>query len=264
MMVAMEKAQQLNKAIVAHCEDNSLINDGSVHQGEVSERLGINGIPAVAESTQIARDVLLAEVTGCHYHVCHVSTSESVRVIRDAKRAGIKVTAEVSPHHILLNETDVKTKDTNFKMNPPLRSKADQEALWQGLLDGTIDFIATDHAPHTAEAKEKQIEQAPFGIVGLETAFALLYTHLVKEDKCTLAQLIDWLSMKPADVFELDKGTLEVGADADIVLLDLEETWTIKPEQFESKGKNTPFVDWKVVGNPTLTVVSGKVVYRQI
>lgn len=264
MMEAMKNAQRLNKAIVAHCEDNSLINNGSVHLGEVSERLGINGIPSVAESVQIARDVLLAEATGCHYHVCHVSTKESVRIIRDAKRAGIKVTAEVSPHHLLLNETDIKSKDTNFKMNPPLRSQADQEALWQGLQDGTIDFIATDHAPHTAIAKAKPIEQAPFGIVGLETAFALLYTHLVKENKCTLAQLIAWLSTKPAEVFGLSKGTIELGADADLVLLDLDQEWTIKPEEFVSKGKNTPFGDWKVIGKPILTVVCGKIVYQQI
>lgn len=264
MLAAMTKAQRLNKAIVAHCEDNSLINNGSVHQGEVSQRLGVNGIPSVAESTQIARDVLLAEATGCHYHVCHVSTKESVRVIRDAKRAGIKVTAEVSPHHLLLNETDIKTKDTNFKMNPPLRSIADQEALWNGLLDGTIDFIATDHAPHTVEAKAKPIELAPFGIVGLETAFALLYTHLVLKGKCTLEQLIKWLSTKPAEVFQLNKGRISIGADADLVLLDLDQHWTINPEAFVSKGKNTPFGGWKVSGKPVLTMVGGKIVYQQI
>lgn len=264
MLVAMTKAQRLNKAIVAHCEDNSLINNGSVHQGEVSQRLGVNGIPSIAESTQIARDVLLAEATGCHYHVCHVSTKESVRVIRDAKRAGIKVTAEVSPHHLLLNETDIKTKDTNFKMNPPLRSIADQEALWNGLLDGTIDFIATDHAPHTVEAKAKPIELAPFGIVGLETAFALLYTHLVLKGKCKLEQLIKWLSTKPAEVFQLNKGRISIGADADLVLLDLDQHWTINPEAFVSKGKNTPFGGWKVSGKPVLTMVGGKIVYQQI
>lgn len=264
MMEAMKQAKAVNKAIVAHCEDNSLINNGSVHQGDVSKRLGINGIPAVAESTQIARDVLLAEATGCHYHVCHVSTKESVRVIRDAKRAGINVTAEVSPHHLLLNETAIEERDTNFKMNPPLRAIADQEALWEGLLDGTIDFIATDHAPHTKEAKEKAIEEAPFGIVGLETAFALLYTHLVQKDKCSLEQLIYWLSIKPAEIFSLSKGKLEIGSDADLVLIDLDEEWTIKPEEFVSKGKNTPFGGWKVSGKPVMTIVGGKIVYQQI
>ncbi|MBU5594622.1 dihydroorotase [Amphibacillus sp. MSJ-3] len=264
MLAAMRFAKQINKPIVAHCEDNSLINNGSVHQGEVSERLGVNGIPSICESVQIARDVLLAEATGCHYHVCHVSTKESVRVIRDAKRAGIHVTAEVTPHHLLLNETDIKTRDTNFKMNPPLRSRADQEALWEGLLDGTIDLIATDHAPHTAVEKSRTLEQAPFGIVGLETAFALLYTNFVQTGKCTLKQLIDWMTIKPADVFALQKGRLEIGQDADIVLIDLDHKWSITPEAFQSKGRNTPFAKWDVTGKPLLTIVNGQIVYREV
>ncbi|WP_440895228.1 dihydroorotase [Amphibacillus sp. Q70] len=264
MLKAMQAAKQLNKAIVAHCEDNSLIHNGSVHQGEVSERLGVNGIPSICESVQIARDVLLAEATGCHYHVCHVSTKESVRVIRDAKRAGIHVTAEVTPHHLLLNETAIKAKDTNFKMNPPLRAKEDQVALWEGLLDGTIDFIATDHAPHTALEKSQPLEQAPFGIVGLETAFALLHTHLVEKGKCTLEQLIDWMSKKPAAVFGLAKGVIETGADADLVLLDLTDQWSIDPETFKSKGRNTPFSNWDVSGKPVLTMVAGQVVYQEM
>lgn len=263
MRKAMQEAKKVNKAIVAHCEENSLINDGCVHEGEVSERLGVNGIPSICESTQIARDVLLAEETGCHYHVCHVSTKESVRVIRDAKRAGIHVTAEVTPHHLLLNETAIKEKDTNFKMNPPLRAKEDQQALWEGLLDGTIDFIATDHAPHTEVEKQKPIEETPFGIVGLETAFSLLYTHLVKEGKCTLGELIDWLSKKPAEVFGLEKGKIEVGVEADLVLLDLNKEWQIDPELFQTKGRNTPFKDWKVIGKPILTMVAGKIVYQE-
>lgn len=262
MLQAMQAAKQLNKAIVAHCEDNSLINNGCVHHGEVSERLAVNGIPSICESIQIARDVLLAEATGCHYHVCHVSTKESVRVIRDAKRAGIHVTAEVTPHHLLLNETAIKEKDTNFKMNPPLREKEDQLALWEGLLDGTIDFIATDHAPHTVLEKSRSLEEAPFGIVGLETAFALLHTHLVKTGKCTLAQLIDWMSIKPADVFGLSKGVIEIGADADLVLLDLSSQWSIDPETFKSKGRNTPFSKWDVIGSPVLTMVAGQTVYQ--
>src|SRR5690625_4500687 len=164
MLRAMEKAAKNNKAIVAHCEDNSVLHGGVVHEGKVSERLNLPGIPSVSESVQIARDVLLAEATGCHYHVCHVSTKESVRVIRDAKKAGIHVTAEVTPHHLLLTEEDIQTDDPNFKMNPPLRSKEDQEALLEGLLDGTIDMIATDHAPHTAEEKAVGFLKAPFGI----------------------------------------------------------------------------------------------------
>ncbi|HZH58093.1 MAG TPA: dihydroorotase, partial [Metabacillus sp.] len=166
MLEAMKEAASIGAAVVAHCEDNTLINKGSVHEGEFSRKHGINGIPSVCESVHIARDILLAEAAGCHYHVCHISTKESVRVVRDAKRAGIKVTAEVTPHHLLLCEDDIPDLDPNFKMNPPLRGKADQEALIEGLLDGTIDFIATDHAPHAAEEKAEGMQLAPFGIVG--------------------------------------------------------------------------------------------------
>lgn len=263
MLKAMEQANRLDMAIVAHCEDNSLIHQGAVHKGEVSDRLGINGIPSICESVQIARDVLLAETTGCHYHVCHVSTKESVRIIRDAKKAGIRVTAEVSPHHLLLNETDVKEPDPNFKMNPPLRGKNDQAALLEGLIDGTIDFIATDHAPHTEKEKARAITEAPFGIVGLETAFGLLYTHLVLEEKCALIQLIDWLTRRPAETFNLPGGKLEVGANADLVLLDLSRKWKIEKEAFYSKGRNTPFDKWNVQGLPVLTIVDGKIVYQE-
>src|SRR5699024_1587438 len=186
MLRAMYEAAKHNKAIVAHCEDNSIVYGGVVHDGEISERLGLPGLPGLSEAIQIARDVLLAEKANCHYHVCHVSTKESVRVIRDAKRAGIRVTAEVTPHHLLLNEDDIKEADTHFKMNPPLRGFNDQQALIKGLLDGTIDFIATDHAPHSAKDKSASFEAAPFGIVGLETAFPLLYTYFVKEGLATL------------------------------------------------------------------------------
>ncbi len=179
MFEAMKKAAALEMPIVAHCEDNSLIYDGAVHQGSFAEKHKIPGIPSVCESVHIARDVLLAEAANCHYHVCHISTKESVRVVRDAKRAGIRVTAEVTPHHLLLCDEDIPADDANFKMNPPLRGKEDRDALIEGLLDGTIDFIATDHAPHTIEEKAEGMTLAPFGIVGLETAFPLLYTNFV-------------------------------------------------------------------------------------
>jgi len=263
MLRAMEKAAKNNKAIVAHCEDNSVLHGGVVHEGKVSERLNLPGIPSVSESVQIARDVLLAEATGCHYHVCHVSTKESVRVIRDAKAAGIKVTAEVTPHHLLLTEDDIKSDDADFKMNPPLRSKEDQEALLEGLLDGTIDMIATDHAPHTAEEKAVGFLKAPFGIVGLETAFPLLYTYLVKEGRISLKRLVDSLTKIPAQVFDLPNGRLEEGAVADLTLIDLDEERVIDRENFVSKSKNTPFDGWKVSGIPTLTIVEGKVVYKE-
>lgn len=263
MLEAMKLAASLDMAIVAHCEDNSLINKGCVHEGEYSKANGLNGIPSVCESVQIARDVLLAEASGCHYHVCHISTKESVRVVRDAKKAGIKVTAEVSPHHLLLCDTDIEGKDTNYKMNPPLRGKEDREALIEGLFDGTIDFIATDHAPHTAEEKAQGMELAPFGIVGLETAFPLLYTHFVKKGLMTLNQLIDYLTKKPAETFKLGAGKLSEGAAADIVILDLDATQEINPEEFLSKGKNTPFAGWECQGWPVATIVEGKIAWRK-
>lgn len=217
----------------------------------------------MSESVQIARDVLLAEATGCHYHVCHVSTKESVRVIRDAKKAGIHVTAEVSPHHLVLNENDIRSDNAQFKMNPPLRSKEDQRALLEGLLDGTIDFIATDHAPHTASEKDKGFLQVPFGIVGLETAFPILYTFFVETKKVTLKQLIDWLTIKPAKTFNLPFGKLKEGNLADLTLIDLEKTNTIDKNKFYSKGKNTPFDQYDVRGIPVLTMFEGEVVYEE-
>lgn len=263
MLEAMKKASEINMPIVAHCEENTLINKGSVHEGEFSKKHGINGIPSVCESVQIARDVLLAEAANCHYHVCHISTKESVRVVRDAKRAGIKVTAEVTPHHLLLCEEDIPGLDSNYKMNPPLRGKEDQKALIDGLLDGTIDFIATDHAPHTADEKAEGMQLAPFGIVGSETAFPLLYTHFVEKGIFTLKQLIDYLTLKPADAFSLNYGKIEVGKAADLVLIDLEQIEKIDPSTFISKGKNTPFTGWECKGWPTLTIVNGKIVWSK-
>ncbi|WP_102026281.1 dihydroorotase [Salirhabdus sp. Marseille-P4669] len=263
MLQAMKEAAAVGASIVAHCEDNSIVYGGVMHDGKVSKQLNLPGIPSLSESVQIARDVLLAEAAGCHYHVCHVSTKESVRVIRDAKRAGINVTAEVSPHHLLLNEEVISEDDANFKMNPPLRAKEDQEALLAGLLDGTIDFIATDHAPHAVEEKAKGFLGAPFGIVGLETAFPLLYTNLVEAGKITLCQLVEWLTIKPAKVFGLPYGRLAEKAFADITVVDLNKEFLIDKETFRSKGKNTPFHNWKVRGMPILTIIEGKVVYQE-
>lgn len=263
MLEAMKQAASIGVAIVAHCEDNTLINKGSVHEGEFSKKQGINGIPSVCESVHIARDILLAEAAGCHYHVCHISTKESVRVVRDAKRAGIKVTAEVTPHHLLLCEDDIPGLDPNFKMNPPLRGKADQEALIEGLLDGTIDFIATDHAPHAAEEKAEGMQLAPFGIVGLETAFPLLYTHFVLTNKFTLKQLVDFMTIDPAKAFGLTGGVIKVGETADLTVVDLETEASIEPSEFLSKGKNTPFSGWNCKGWPTLTIVDGNIVWEK-
>ncbi|MEH7400716.1 MULTISPECIES: dihydroorotase [Bacillaceae] len=263
MYKAMQKAAELNVSIVAHCEENTLIQKGCVHEGKFSKENGLNGIPSICESVQIARDVLLAEATGCHYHVCHISTKESVRVVRDAKRAGINVTAEVSPHHLILCEDDIPGLDTNFKMNPPLRSAVDREALIEGLLDGTIDMIATDHAPHTEEEKAQGMQLAPFGIVGLETAFPLLNTHFVETGKMTLQQVINFLTTKPAEVFNLNRGKIEVGAVADLTVIDLDLEEEIDSTTFLSKGKNTPFNGWNCKGWPVMTMVNGKLVYER-
>ncbi len=263
MLQAMQLAASVDMTIVAHCEENTLIHKGSVHEGEFSKNHGLNGIPSVCESVHIARDVLLAEAANCHYHVCHISTKESVRVVRDAKRAGIRVTAEVTPHHLLLCDEDIPGLDTNYKMNPPLRGKDDREALIEGLLDGTIDFIATDHAPHTAEEKAEGMALAPFGIVGLETAFPLLYTNLVEKGILSEKQLVDFLTVKPAQAFNLPYGKLEVGAVADLVLVNLTEEESIDPNTFLSKGRNTPFGGWECKGWPVVTIAAGKIAWKR-
>ncbi|HET7628762.1 MAG TPA: dihydroorotase [Bacillales bacterium] len=260
MLEAMKKAAAAGKAIVAHCEENSLINGGCVHEGTFAEKHGLRGIPSVCESVHIARDVLLAEAAGAHYHVCHVSTKESVRVIRDAKRAGIHVTAEVTPHHLVLSDDEIPGTDPNFKMNPPLRANEDKQALIEGLLDGTIDCIATDHAPHTDEEKAAGIETCPFGIVGLETSFPLLYTHLVEKGVLTLKQLIDFMTIKPSEAFGLPYGRLEEGAIADLTVLDLTLEKSIKTIDFQSKGKNTPFTGWTCKGWPVMTILEGNII----
>lgn len=261
MYRAMQQAAKIDMAIVAHTEENTLIYGGAIHEGKTSEKLGVKGIPAITESTQIARDVLLAEAAGCHYHVCHVSTKESVRVIRDAKRAGIKVTAEVTPHHLVLDENDITEKDPNFKMNPPLRGSDDREALIAGLLDGTLDFIATDHAPHHEDEKAAGIETAPFGIVGIENAFQLLYTKLVKTGVFTLQQLIDWMTIKPSAVFGLNSGTIEANKPADLTLIDLNREYRLDKNEFVSKAKNTPFHGINLTSDIVMTIADGKIVY---
>ncbi|MDM5316605.1 dihydroorotase [Fictibacillus sp. b24] len=265
MLKAMKEASRLGAVIVAHCEDNTLLpKGGAFHEGEFAKKEDLPGIPSVSESVHIARDVLLAEAAEARYHVCHVSTQESVRVLKDAKRAGIKVTAEVTPHHLILSDKDIKANDTHYKMNPPLRSEADREALIQGLKEGTLDFIATDHAPHSAEEKSQNVELAPFGIVGLETAFPLLYTELVVKKKLfTLQELVDNMTKKPAESFDLPYGSLKEGALADITILDLEKEEAINAGEFVSKGKNTPFDGWICKGWPVATIFDGKLVYHR-
>ncbi|HFM8611786.1 TPA: dihydroorotase [Enterococcus faecium] len=263
MYLAMKEAAKNNKALVAHTEDESLLFGGVMHAGKKAEELGLPGILSVTESSQIARDLLLAEATGLHYHVCHVSTKESVRVIRDAKKAGIHVTAEVSPHHLILIDEDIPEDFGFWKMNPPLRGREDREALIEGLLDGTIDCIATDHAPHGLEEKSQSFMKSPFGIVGSETAFQLIYTHFVETGRFTLEQVINWLAVKPAEIFGLNAGTLTVGAPADVAVFDITQTCTIDKEDFLSKGENTPFIGWKVKGETQMTFVNGKLVWQK-
>ncbi|MGX7262506.1 dihydroorotase [Enterococcus crotali] len=258
MYLAMKEAAALDMAIVAHTEDESLLFGGVMHEGEISKKLGLPGILSSTEASQIARDVVLAGETGVHYHVCHVSTKESVRVIRDAKRAGIHVTAEVAPHHLILVDEDIPEDNGFWKMNPPLRATSDRDALIEGLLDGTIDCIATDHAPHGLEEKNQTFLKAPFGIVGSETAFQLIYTNFVETGKFTLEQVINWMATKPAEIFGLDAGTLTIGSQADIAVFDLELEEAIDDKEFESMGINTPFVGWKVKGNTLMTFVDGQ------
>jgi len=264
MYQAMINAKKVGKPIVAHCEDDSLLFGGYLHEGTYTTDHDHLGILSASESVHIARDAILAKATDVNYHVCHVSTKESVSIIRWAKSEGINITAEVSPHHLLLADTDIIENDlANFKMNPPLRGKDDREALIQGVLDGTIDIIATDHAPHAAEEKAWPIDQAPFGIVGLETAFPLMYTHFVKNGNWTLKFLIDRMTKIPAEIFNLPYGTLEVGCTADIAIFDLDAKYKIDINTFVSKGKNTPFNNYDVSGETFMTIVDGKIVYRK-
>lgn len=266
MKKAMQAAKELGISIVAHCEDDDLLIPGAaLHDGEVAKRHGLPGIPSESESIHVGRDILLAEQTGVHYHVCHISAKESVRLVRDGKRAGVNVTCEVTPHHLLLCDEDIpENLDTNWKMNPPLRSREDRAALIAGLKDGTIDMIATDHAPHTTEEKANGMNRAPFGIVGSETAFPLLYTHFVQTGELTLKELVELLTIKPAAAFGLPYGRLEVGATADLTVIDLETEKKIDPAAFASKGTNTPFAGWACKGWPILTLVDGEIVHQEV
>lgn len=264
MLQAMRGAAQAGLPLAAHVEDDSLTAHGVMNAGPIAQRLGLPGIPNVAESAQLARDLMLAEASGVHYHVCHVSTAESVRVIRDAKRAGIHVTCEVSPHHLLLTDEDIVHDDPQLKMNPPLRAPRDRAALLAGVLDGTIDMVATDHAPHTRADKKGSMATAAFGITGLETAFAVLYTQLVQPRILTLGQLVDLMSTKPAQLFNLPgAGQLKVGAPADLAVFDLAHPAVIDGNQMLSKAQNSPFIGWPVVGTTLLTLVGGRVAYRK-
>lgn len=262
MYEAMEKAAKAGLAICEHVQDDSLYHHGVMNAGKKADELGLPGILGVSESAQLARDIMLAKATGVHYHVCHVSTKESVELVRLAKEYGINVTAEAAPHHVLLSEEDIDGNDGYYKMNPPLRSKEDQYAVIEGLLDGTIDLIATDHAPHSREEKAGDMRKAAFGIIGNETAFACMYTALVKNGEMELAQLLDLMSYNPAKLFGLDAGVIAPGRQADLAVLDLDHLEVIQEADYLSKAVNTPFTGNEVYGMTTMTFVSGKLVYR--
>ncbi|GCL72658.1 dihydroorotase [Paenibacillus naphthalenovorans] len=264
MKDAMAKAASIGMPIIAHCEDNTLVEGAAVSEGAFARKHGLKGIPNESEAIHVGRDILLAEATGVHYHVCHVSTEQSVRLIRQAKQIGIKVTAEVCPHHLLLSDEDIPdSMDANWKMNPPLRTPRDVRACIEGLVDGTIDIVVTDHAPHSEEEKARGMQLAPFGIVGFETAFPLLYTKFVATGEWTLQFLVDKMTRLPAEVFGLPWGILEAGRTADLTLIDLETEKEVNPAEFESKGRNTPFTGWKLKGWPAMTMVEGKVVWSE-
>jgi dihydroorotase len=259
---AMEYTLPFGTPLISHAEDHHLSKGAAMNEGIVSTELGVPGAPAAAEDIMVARDILLAELTGAHVHIAHLSTAGAVRLVRDAKARGVKITAEVTPHHLLLTEEAVRTFDANTKMNPPLRSKRDTEALLEGLIDGTIDCIATDHAPHAVSEKEGEFDRAAFGIVGLETAVGLLMDRLVRPGTLPLATLVARLSRDPARLLGLPGGSLAAGAAADLTLLDPAASWTVDPAKFVSRSRNTPFGGWRVTGRPWKTIVGGRVVWE--
>lgn len=254
MREAMTAAKRLGKIIAAHCEDNSLLFGGYIHDGEYARMHGHRGISSASEYKQIERDLRLAEETGCAYHVCHISTKESVELIRQAKAHGVNVTCETAPHYLVLCDEDMQ-EDGRFKMNPPLRSREDKKALIEGIKDGTIDMIATDHAPHSAEEKGRGLEKSLMGVVGLETAFPVLYTELVMKNIITLDRLVELMSFKPKERFGIDTNN-------DFVVFDISEAYKIDPKNFLSMGRATPFAGREVFGRCLLTVHNEKVVYK--
>jgi dihydroorotase len=258
---AMEYTLPFGAPVISHAEDADLAAGTAMNEGVVSTELGVPATPAAAEDVMVARDIVLAELTGAHVHIAHVSTAGAVRMVRDAKGRGIRVTAEVTPHHLVLTDEAVRSWDTNTKMNPPLRTKRDVEALLEGLLDGTIDCVATDHAPHALSEKEGEYVGAAFGVIGLETAVAVLLDRLVRPGHLPLATLVARLSRDPARLLNLPGGSLAPGARADITILDLDRELVIDPARFQSRSRNTPFGGWTLTGGPWMTIVGGKVVH---
>jgi dihydroorotase len=262
MRRALQAAAAEDSLIIDHCEDRSLAGDGVLNEGPVSARLGLPGIPAAAEEVMVARDIRLAEATGTRVHLAHLSTAGSVRLVAEAKARGVGVSAEATPHHLLLTEEALGGGDADFKMNPPLRSEADVAALVEAVRSGVVDAIATDHAPHTVEEKSRGLAAAPFGVVGLETAVSLVLDRLVRPGTISLARFVELMAGRPARLLGLQrKGRVASGADADLTLLDLERPVRIDRSRFESKGRNTPFDGWTPRGGPVMTIAGGRIVY---
>jgi dihydroorotase len=261
MRRALEYAQIFDLPVIDHCEEPSLVAGGVVHEGEVSTRLGLKGWPGVAEDVMVQRDILLAEYTGGAVHIAHMSTGRSAELVRRAKASGIRVTCEVTPHHLVLTDEAVREYDTDAKMNPPLRAGSDRDALLKAIADGTVDAIATDHAPHHTDEKCVEFSRAPFGVVGLETAVSIGLDRLVHAGVIDLARLVQLMSCGPARVLRLAKGSLRPGSDADVTVLDLDRTVTVSPRTFASKSANTPFGGWALRGAPVMTIVGGRIVH---
>jgi dihydroorotase len=259
---ALEYSRMFDKPIIDHCEDLDLIRDGVMSEGSVSVKLGLVGMPPVSEEIMVYRDIALAKLTNGKLHIAHISTKRAVELVRQAKKGGIRVTAEVTPHHLTLTDDYVKTSDfnTNYKVNPPLRTKSDIEALRAGLKDGTIDAIASDHAPHAEEEKDVEYNVAPFGIIGMETLLPVVLTELVHKKVITINQMVAALTVNPARILGIAKGTLSIGADADVTLIDLNKEWVIDPTKFKSKSRNCPFAGWKVKGKAVEVIVAGQVI----
>ena len=262
MLEAMKRVKAAGSMIAAHCEDENLLHGGYIHDGLYARENKHRGICSESEWGQVRRDLELVRKTGCRYHVCHISTKETVELIREAKKEGLPVTCETGPHYLTMCDRQLK-EEGRFKMNPPIRSSEDRDALVQGLIDGTIDMIATDHAPHTAEEKAKGLEKSLMGVVGIETAFPVLYTNLVMSGIISLETLLDRMCVAPRKAFGIEGGEIRVGAKADLAVLDLTEKYVVNPDDFLSMGKATPFEGWLVYGGNTMTIVDGKIVWKK-
>lgn len=263
MRRAMEYATMFDIPLLPHCEDLSLSEGGVMHEGRVSTQLGLRGIPSASEAVMVGRDILLSEYTGARLHICHVSTLDSIRLIREAKARGVRVSCEATPHHLILTDEAVRGFNTNTKMNPPLRSGEDVTALREALIDGTAEVIATDHAPHAHSEKEMEYDYAPFGIIGLETALGLILTEFYHNRLLTLPMIVERMAASPAKILKLKhKGTLTPGVDADITIIDPDREWIVEEGELKSKSKNSPFIGWKLKGKAVMTIVAGQVVWE--